>query len=334
MIELSPDEFRSLVAEARLAPSVHNIQPTRWSYEHGQLTLLGDTRRSIPAADPTGRDWRLSHGAALEGLALAAAQRGIAVAASVEPARRIEPLSGEMQPLARCAFAPLAGSRPEREPTGTRTSWRGGFAPTDDDVSARLDRLAIERDDLLLVRERPFVEHAARLADEAGLHFLRDDAHRKELLHWLRLSPSHPEFSRDGLNAIAMNLGRAEAFGAGLVLGPMFRALDRAGLAPGLVSEYRKTRTAAAIALFHRPAGEDAFQSGRAFYRAWLAMERAGLKGAPMSVLVDWPVARNALHRLYGLGPDRFIVSAFRIGRPAGRPSIERARLSVDELII
>lgn len=40
MSELTPDLLRELVAEARLAPSVHNIQPTRWR-------LLGDGRLAL-----------------------------------------------------------------------------------------------------------------------------------------------------------------------------------------------------------------------------------------------------------------------------------------------
>ncbi len=30
MIELSNGDFLAVIAEARLAPSVHNVQPTRW----------------------------------------------------------------------------------------------------------------------------------------------------------------------------------------------------------------------------------------------------------------------------------------------------------------
>ncbi len=74
--------------------------------------------------------------------------------------------------------------------------------------------------------------------------------------------------------------------------------------------------------------------SGRAFYRAWLAMERAGLKGCPMSVLADWDDSRDALARRFAVPPDRHIVSVFRVGKPDGTPSTTRARLPVDELIV
>ncbi len=334
MIDLTLDDFRGIVSEARLAPSVHNVQPSRWRLDHGKVELYGDPVRAIPVADPDGRDWRLSHGASFEGLALALAQKGIALDATITPSNQHASQNGPLELVASGTLRPWNENPPRIEPVASRMSWRGSFEETDAEMRIRLDSLAEMRDDLLLVRDRAFIEHAARLADRAGLHFLRDDAHRRELLHWMRLSPSHLHYARDGLNAQAMHLGTLEAYGAGLVLGPFFPALDRMGLAPKFLSEYAKSSTASAIALFHRPVGEDAFHSGRAFYRAWLAMERTGFKAVPMSVLADWPVARNALHRLHGLDDGRFIVSAFRIGRPKGQLPSARARLPVDELIV
>ena len=76
MIDLSMDVLKAALAEARLAPSVHNVQPSRWRLAGNRLLLLGDPSRAIPVADPAGRDWRLSHGAHLEGLSLALAARG------------------------------------------------------------------------------------------------------------------------------------------------------------------------------------------------------------------------------------------------------------------
>lgn len=335
MITLPPDDLRSILAEVRLAPSVHNIQPSRWRMGEGVLTLLGDTARSIPVADPTARDWRLSHGTAIEGLALALGQRGLAIA-DIETAAgpADSAAAAPLIPIARLTLKSVSDAAPARPPIATRVSWRGGFQPVDAETERDLDRLASEQDDLRLIRSAPQIGAIARLADRAGLHFLRQGEHRRELLHWMRLAKSHPLYERDGLNARAMNLNAAEAFSAGLVLGPLFAALDRIGLAKPLVSEAGKTRTAAAVALFHRPSGEDPLQSGRAFYRAWLAMERHNLKACPMSVLADWPVARDELAALYAVPPDRRIVNAFRIGRPKGTPQLMHARLPVDELIV
>ena len=235
--------------------------------------------------------------------------------------------------IARGKLASL-DQRRAPDPTVTRVSWRGSFRPMDTETNAALDRLVAARDDLVLVREAAAISDAATLGDRAGLFFLRDTMHRRELLEWLRLDKSHPSYQRDGLNAEAMAMSGIEAWGAGLVLGPLFPMLDRIGLAAPLVAERAKTKSAAAIALFHRPKGEDAFVSGRAFYRAWLELERQGLKGCPMSVLADWSVARDALTARHGIQRDRQIVSVFRIGRHKGQPKLAHARLPVDELLL
>jgi hypothetical protein len=331
-ILLATDDFRALVAEARLAPSVHNIQPSRWRLQGGWISLLGDTARAIPVADPEGRDWRISHGAALEGMAMALAARGLAMANLKALDRPPESASG-LQPI--LGFDVITGTRATTVDNAIirRTSWRGAFNPVTAESNAALDRLAVLRDDLALLRGLA-VKDMALLSDKAGLHFLRDSSHRAELLQWMRLSRGHADYHRDGLNAEMMQLGALEAFGAGLVLGPLFNVLDRLGLAGMLVSEAAKTVSAAAIAVLHRPDGEDTITSGRAFYAAWLAMETCGLQGAPLSVLADWDVARNELMQRCAIPAGRRIISAFRIGEPAAAPRTSHARLPVDELIV
>lgn len=333
MIELSTDVLRELVAEARLAPSVHNVQPSRWRLAGSRVLLLGDPSRAIPVADPAGRDWRLSHGTQLEGLSLALGARGARLADLRVHVAEAAPGPDGLVPIAEASIADDASAAP-REPVSARRSWRGQFKPVDSETRADLARLSAERDDCILVTDRAMIADIAQLADRAGLYFLRDDRHRAELLQWMRLSKSHPRYQLDGLNAEAMSLSAIEAWGAGLVLGPLFRPLDRVGLAAPLVRETAKTSSAAAIVLFHRPAGEDAFDSGRAFYRAWLAMERCGFKGCPISVLADWDESRTTLARRCAVPVGRHIVSVFRIGRPDGTPSGVRARLPVEALIV
>lgn len=331
MITLPADVLKEIVATARLAPSVHNVQPSRWRPVGDRLVLLGDPSRAIPVADPAGRDWRLSHGAHFEGFAMALSGRGAKVVdMQLQPER---PMTGGLTEIAQFAVAD-SGDPQTLEPVDSRMSWRGSFKPIDDATQAGLASLKAERDDLALVIDRREIAEIAQTADRAALHFLRDDHHRAELLEWLRLSRSHSRYHRDGLNAAAMQMSPLEAWGAGLVLGPFFRTLDSIGIAAPLVRENAKTSSAAAIVLFHRPAGEDPFISGRAFYRAWLAMERCGLKGCPVSVLADWDESRTALAQRHAVPTGRQIVSVFRIGRPDGTPNQARARLPVEELIV
>lgn len=323
-----------MVAQARLAPSVHNIQPSRWRIGADRLHLFGDPARAIPVADPQGRDWRLSHGCHFEGLVLALAQDGIqAVEVDLQSADRAPDADGFVA-VATCKLAAMIGKTPPREPEAQRVSWRGPFQPVDAGMNRALADLASERADCRVVSGRAEIADIAVLSDRAALHFLRDDAHRAELLQWMRLSRSQPEYHLDGLNAAAMHLSPLAAWGAGLVLGRLFRRLDRIGLAAPLVSEAAKTKAAAAVVLFHRPVGEDPFVSGREFYRAWLAFQRHGLLGCPMSVLADWDVSREQLATRFAVPAGRQIVSVFRLGRPKGTPAGTHARLPVDQLLV
>lgn len=323
--------FETLIAEASLAPSVHNIQPTRWRLLTADtVLLLEDGQRRLPAADPTGHDVRLSHGAALEGLALACGRHGLRIA-RVELGDGAGEVAG-LRVIARLTLAPDGTVEPLAAAVAGRRSWRGRFMANDDRLQEALQRLAAAPD-LLIIQPGSAVAEVAELADRAGFHFLCEDAHRRELLAWVRLTRSDPRYGRDGLNAEAMALGGVEAMGASLVLGPLFPWLRRLGLAEPLTRERAKTASGA-IALFHRPLGEDPLETGRAFYRAWLAMETQGLGACPISVLADWPVSNAALVARHPLPAGRRLVNVFRLGRVPPGAGAARARLPVGELIV
>ncbi len=325
--------LEELLAEVRLAPSVHNIQPTRWRLvnEH-TLLLLDDITRRLPAADPSGHDVRLSHGAAIEGLSLALGRCGLRIA-EVEPVG--EPgASGSLQPVARIAIAAGGQSDGLADFVSARASWRGGFRPFDQPGEAALSMFSAMAGDMQLVRGTDSIDAIARLADEAGFHFLCDDAHRAELLHWMRLSRSDPSYERDGLSAEAMAMPGVVAFGTRFVLGPLFPLLRRLGLAATLASERDKFANSA-VALFHRPEGEDSLTTGRAFYRAWLMLTAQRLAACPVSVLADWPASNRQLVERHSVPSGRRLVNVFRLGLTAGSPPREgKARLPVAELIV
>lgn len=325
---LDPRLFEDLVAEARLAPSVHNIQPTRWRRDGDAILVLADETRHLPVADPSGHDVRLSHGAAIEGFSLALGLRGLQIAA-IETTIDAVPGQGA---VARITLAPGGEADPLAASVASRASWRGVFGSAPD-LAQKLAHLARARDDLVVIGGTDAIAEIAGLSDRAGFHFLCDDAHRGELLHWMRLSRADPRYGLDGLDAEAMALGRIEAVAASLVLGPLFPALRRLRLAAPLTSEYGKTASGA-IALFHRPSGEDPLETGRAFYRAWLAMESVGLAACPISVLVDWPPSKTTLVERFAVPTTRRLVNVFRLGIAPRREPARHARLAVQDLIV
>lgn len=328
---LDSDLFRDLIAEASLAPSVHNIQPTRWRLLAADtVLLLEDGQRRLPAADPTGHDIRLSHGAALEGLSLACSGHGLRIAQVALDERPDD--ATRLRRIARLTLASGEAADPLASEVAGRRSWRGRFLPADAELRDALHKLAAAPD-LLVVPPGSAGGEIAELADRAGFHFLCEDEHRRELLAWMRLSRRHPRYAHDGLNAEAMALGSVEAIGASLVLGPLFPLLRRIGLAQTLTQERAKT-AASAIALFHRPQGEDPLETGRAFYRAWLAMAAQGLGACPISVLADWPVSNAALIQRHPPPAGCRLVNVFRLGRIPPGAGAARARLPLGELIV
>jgi nitroreductase len=326
---LTDTDFAALVEEANLAPSVHNTQPSRWRLEpDGRVLVLEDVTRRLPIGDPLGRDADVSHGAAIEGFALACAARGAGVG--------VEALAGlaedlGLRPVARLTFGPAARADPLRALVPTRRTYRGAFVKTAE-RGATGDLGAA--DDVRLVADAGGVARLAQLNDEASLRTFRDGAYRAELLSWMRLSPSHPRWASDGLNAEAMEMSGLEAAGAGLVLKPgVFEALDRIGVAGAFVAEAAVVRSAHAIALFHRPASESPLQTGRRFYRLWLDFERLGLSAAPMAVLADDLQVRSIISAEFRIPPERRLITAFRLGSAPSRKLGPKPRLPAGDLI-
>lgn len=313
---ISGDDLRDLVAQAALAPSVHNTQPARWARVDGGLWLRADAGRRLPASDPQGRDLRLSLGTACEAMVLALSRRGLG--AEVTP----DAGGAFLRLVPGAAPDPLAGYLPRR------ATWRGGFRGGDAAGLAGTDVAVVSgqgRDDL------------GALNDRAALAILRDPAQRAELRDWMRLSRRHPDYYRDGMNLEALCMGRATGFAARIALSRRgFEVLDALGLAGVAASDAVRVAGAAAIILFHCPEDEDALITGRGLMRLWLRITAAGLAACPMAALADWPeAAAQALARA-GIAPGRRLVMALRVGLadgpPDGWPAL-RARLPVDELL-
>ncbi len=320
---LDVETFHTLVADASLSPSVHNTQPTRWRLTpDGRVEVLEDESRRLSIGDPEGRDLNVSHGSAVEGFCLAAGLRGLAVA--------VRQGGGQ---VAELTVAPGGAPDPLAPVLTQRRTFRGKFEKGEA-ARAALARLAPDAD-LTVVETPERIAGLADLYDAASLRWFRNGPYRAELMSWMRLSRHHPMWSLDGLNAEAMEMSGVEAAGAGLVLRPgVFETLDRVGLAGSLVAEAAVVRSASAIALFHRPANEAPFDTGRRFHRVWLGFTQAGLSASPMAVLADDAEARTTVQAEFGIGGDRRLITAFRLGVAPDRNLSPKPRLGLETLIV
>lgn len=323
---MTPEALRKLAAAAMAAPSVHNVQPARWLIEGDTVTLLEDPERRLAVGDPSGNDAAISLGAAAEGLRLAASREGLGI-----EEERLGGTHGSYRRVARYGFSEGIEPDPLAAWLEQRASWRGPLlAPGDKD---RRLAAGLAWEDVSVATEPELIERIARRYDRASFGFIRKPDFRRELLSWMRLSQIHKRWSYDGLNASALKLSRFEALAAGAVLGWLFRPLTSLGLAPLLLAEQASFRNAAGIAVFHRPQGEDPFESGKRFHRLWLAIEATGMGANVLAALADDPEAAAMLKCELGIPHDRRIVSAFRIGRRAGE-GFARARLPLDEVLV
>lgn len=323
---MNTEQLRQLVADASASPSVHNVQPARWRIEGDTLVLFEDLSRRLAVGDPTGNDAGLSLGAAAEGLVIAATAYGLRT-----NLMRSEGQDGLLRQVARLSFSEGAGRDPLVDVLSCRASWRSGFeAPSDADRKAAAE---IAAPDCLIVSGPDDITSLAAQFDRSSYLFIRDNGFRAELRGWMRLKRKHPNWQRDGLNADAMKLSAIEAFGASAVLGVLFRPLAAMGLARPLLAEAKAFENAAGLALFHRPVGEDPFDSGRRFHRLWLEIDAAGFGANVLAAMADdKPTAKQIAER-YGIAPGHRLVSAFRFGRRDGE-GFAPARLPIEELLV
>ena len=323
---LPPADLPELAASANQAPSVHNTQPTRWRLDpDGALWLVADTTRQLAVGDPAGRDLRVSLGAALEGTAIALAERGLGFGAVDYP---------RGQAAARIELAPGAAGDPLVVQVPNRMTWRKGFAPASAENLRALAEWSNRRDDITRIHAPAELKVISNLNERTSLAFYRNAPYRHELLSWMRLSPSDPRFGVDGLSTPAMGMTGFEALGAGLVLGDsLFGILDAVGLIGGLISEQSRTASASAILLFHRPAEEHPIDTGRALYRRLLELSVLGFQTWPMSVLADDPASAAELTARYKLAAGRRLITAWRTGIPPAGATSRRERLPAAALV-
>jgi len=194
---LSTMHARWVVEHASLAPSIHNTQPWRFTWDGKRFELFADTSRGLTASDPDGRELVMSCGAALFNLRLTLRKMGYdaAVAVLPEPANprllaRIVPSEGAPATLAeRRLFAAML----------RRHTHRGGFddEPLAADLMVEMQRAAeLEGAQLVFLSDPGQRRHVLSLARAAERTLVNDEDVQAEIEAW---TPSAESRRRDGV---------------------------------------------------------------------------------------------------------------------------------------
>lgn len=337
MINLDRDLQLNLMAETGRAPSAHNTQPARWRIlPDARVMLFEDTRTRLVIGDPDGRDSRVALGAAFEGLQIALSRRGLGLTALELTGS--EDTSVELPHLVKVAEAKLReDSRvdPLADQVFRRRTYRGRFAPSEDDDVGRLRQRLHADDNVCLVYEKDEIDEIARLHDTCTWFFLKDAAYHAELYDWMRFSTTHPGWDRDGLTSDCMGLSHLERRLVPWCFSPFgFRTLKALGLARRVISEAPAVRSASLLVILYSGADEDLFHAGRRFYRLWLEICAEQFHLCPMSTTACAPMGVDRLKRGWPLPAGSQVINLFRIGTaPAGSVG-ESRRLPAEELLV
>ena len=310
------EQLRAAASDAVRAPSLHNTQPWRFRLRDGGIELLVDSRRRLPATDPSGWGARLSCGAALFNLRLSLAVAG--TPATV----RLRPYPAEPDVMAR--LVPDVPRRPTMTEQnlygaiGRRFSNRAPFwpDPVPADARWRLGEAArAEECWLELVIGTSAVNALAEIARSAHRVLERDPAYRSERDAWIRSEPSP-----DGVPSAA---GGPQSEPQDLLPQRGFGGRNRA---PG--RDFEPEPLVAVLGSAGNTATDQVI-AGQALQRVLLTATDAGLSVSMISQPIEVPGAREALRLSLGrFGTPQMVM---RIGY--GQPGTVTPRRLVEDVL-
>ncbi|MFF0690667.1 Acg family FMN-binding oxidoreductase [Streptomyces albogriseolus] len=189
--QLDEKTVTTLVAEATLAPSMHNAQPWRFRFLTGERLLLlhADLERAMPRSDPGDRALHIGCGAALLNMRVAAAHAGLA------PDVRLLPEPQDPLLLAAVRLTEQTGRARDDElarlhaAIRQRHTSRHPFAEKDvpEDVRTMLRDAAARESATLLFPGAWHAETVLDLIRDAESRDVMDADAREDLIRWTRL---------------------------------------------------------------------------------------------------------------------------------------------------
>ena len=311
-------DLRTAIELASLAPSVHNTQPWRFTWDGSALTVHEDPERSLPVLDPTGRERRISCGSVVLMARLAFAELGYAVETELHPWSPADPyrlatlrVTGRAQPSE--ADSALAQAIPRR------TTDRDPFdaRPLPKELLAALRSAAEQEGATLHVlgdESRSVTVELQVLLSHADDSQLADPAYLEELARWRR------EREAEGIPARALPSVPAELRGSSWALRDFTAGQPRT---PEQAAEPPAPEHPTVIVLMTAGDGpDDWLAAGQALARVLLRATVDFVAAQPLTQVLEVPVLRARMrHVLGGVGHPQMLL---RLGYGHAGPTSRR----------
>ena len=284
---------RALIGAAVLAPSHWNTQPWRFEVEGPLIRLLADPQRALPTIDPEGRALRLSLGAALENLLVAARAWGLRPAVTYRPAGDPSGVVAEVSWSAgeaardRALFHAIVERRTNRD----AYDGRGLFGEN----RAALSGQAMDGFRLHWIEDPDRIRTIGDLAHDAVHDAVMDHASQSECFAWTRFGDDARRRG-DGVPVDALALGWPARWLAGHTLDPNSWLLGQGAGSLGKQAR-RGVRSAGALALLTTATErEDAWlEGGQVYERLALKATQLGIAQQPIQAVLERERSRGEL---------------------------------------
>ena len=288
---LTAQQVEGLLLTAGRAPSLHNSQPWQFRVTPRAIELHTDPARTLPVADPDGREQRLACGAALFNLRLALHNHGIRPTVTLLPDRAHPELLAVIR----------HGGAKKPTPEQTRLlraipSWRTNRHPFSAEAVTPTEQHALRR---AALDEGAWLHIVDDREQRAALHTLVQRAHRQqtadpafqnELATWT----TRPTEQRDGVSTEA----------GGPTPEPYDRWVKRdftGGTGqPRMPGKDFEAEPLIAVLTSHLSGTTAEVQVGQALQRVLLTATAGGLATSFLSQVVEVPQTREELRRLVG----------------------------------
>jgi hypothetical protein len=315
--------FAKLLAYARLAPSVHNTQPWKFSTTEDTLTMSVSKERTLGPGDPTGRELWISLGICLETIVQAARGLGLSV--------EIISLQTESttKPIATIRVTPAGeANRHLLSLIEKRQSYRKGMVhavlPPSLLNACQQSVQDLKGVSIHLLQDRSAIEKVAELTSKGMRLALSSPEFRQELgelvnHNWSKL--------RTGMPGYVLNRG---ALGS---VWEKWSIIHGHGLAKKAAADKQKILDASGLIFVATKGDVPKFwlQAGRAYLRVALQITNTNFVHSTIAAPVEAASFHEDIEQL--LATKNRIQTMIRVGKatkPASKPT---PRLRVDELL-